>query len=57
MERFVGTKQLNAKPMTRGEYNVLRGWALPDDENCEVVARNKLWELEGYLLRHQRNAS
>lgn len=33
MQEYIGTKRLNAKPMTRGEYNVLRGWTLPADEN------------------------
>lgn len=33
MEKFYGTKQINAKPMTRGDYNQLRGWKLPQDEN------------------------
>lgn len=33
MKQYIGTKTLNAKPMTRGEYNQLRGWTIPDDEN------------------------
>lgn len=33
MTTHVGTKVVHAKPMTRGEYNVLRGWKLPADEN------------------------
>ncbi len=33
MEEYIGTKRLSAKPMTRGEYNILRGWPLPADEN------------------------
>jgi hypothetical protein len=33
MERYIGTKLVNAKPMTRREYNDFRGWALPDDED------------------------
>ena len=32
-QEYYGTKRLNAKPMTRGEYNILRGWTLPADEN------------------------
>jgi len=32
MERYIGVKQVNAKPMTRGDYNTLRGWKLPDNE-------------------------
>lgn len=30
---YVGTKQVIASPMPRGEYNEYRGWPLPADEN------------------------
>lgn len=33
MQKYIGTKTINAKPMTRGEYNALRGWDVPKDEN------------------------
>lgn len=33
MNRFLGIKLVNAKPMTRLEYNKFRGWELPDDED------------------------
>jgi hypothetical protein len=33
MQQFIGTKVINAKPMARGEYNDLRGWNVPEDEN------------------------
>ena len=33
MKQFIGTKIINAKPMTRLEYNEFRGWTLPEDEN------------------------
>ncbi len=33
MEKYIGVKMVDAKPMTRGEYNILRGWELPADEN------------------------
>ncbi|WP_308815558.1 Gp49 family protein [Sphingomonas sp. GV3] len=33
MTRHIGTKVINAKPMTRQEYNDLRGWTLPADED------------------------
>lgn len=33
MRRYIGTKAVNAKPMTRLDYNELRGWRLPDDED------------------------
>lgn len=30
---YIGTKVINAKPMNRLEYNLLRGWQLPTNEN------------------------
>jgi hypothetical protein len=33
MKQFIGTKLVNMRPMTRGEYNAFRGWELPADEN------------------------
>lgn len=33
MKRYIGVKEINAKPMTRGEYNAFRGWTVPADEN------------------------
>lgn len=30
---FIGTKVISAEPMTRGEYNIFRGWTLPANEN------------------------
>ena len=33
MCEFFGTKRVKARPMTRGEYNKFRLWALPADED------------------------
>jgi len=33
LTQYVGTKMVNAKPMTLGEYNEHRGWTIPEDEN------------------------
>ena len=33
MNTYIGTKLINAKPMTRQQYNDFRGWPLPEDEN------------------------
>ena len=30
---YIGTKMINAEPMTRQQYNDFRGWELPADEN------------------------
>lgn len=43
MKTFIGVKLINAKPMTRAEYNVFRGWELPADENGDD---------EGYLVEY-----
>lgn len=43
MKNYIGTKTLNAKPMTRDEYNTLRGWPTPADENGSD---------EGYLVEY-----
>lgn len=33
MKQYIGVKLIHAKPMTRLEYNVYRGWDLPTNEN------------------------
>lgn len=33
MQQYYGVKLINAKPMTRQEYNDFRGWNLPANEN------------------------
>lgn len=40
---YIGTKMVNAEPMTRAEYNAFRGWELPADENGDD---------EGYLVEY-----
>lgn len=32
MQTYIGTKLVKLFPMTRGEYNDYRGWAIPEDE-------------------------
>lgn len=43
MNRYIGVKEINAKPMTRLEYNVFRGWDLPTNENPDD---------EGFLVEY-----
>ena len=43
MNHFIGTKLVNAIPMTRQEYNDFRKWTLPDDEEGSD---------EGYLVEY-----
>lgn len=43
MRQYFGTKRIAAKPMNRQDYNDLRGWKLPADENGAD---------EGYLVEY-----
>jgi hypothetical protein len=43
VQEFYGTKRINAKPMTRAEYNIFRGWELPSNENGDDT---------GYLVEY-----
>lgn len=43
MQLYTGTKQVKAKPMNRADYNTLRGWQLPADEDGTD---------EGYLVEY-----
>jgi hypothetical protein len=43
MQQYIGVKLINAKPMTRLEYNQFRGWELPADENGDDA---------GYLVEY-----
>lgn len=43
MEKFIGIKKIEAEPMTRGDYNDLRGWTIPKDENPAD---------EGYIVKY-----
>lgn len=43
MKQYLGVKLINAKPMTRGEYNTYRNWTFPEDENGDD---------EGYLVEY-----
>lgn len=44
MRQHIGTKIINALPMNRLEYNKLRGWELPSDENGSD---------DGYLVEYK----
>lgn len=51
MKQHIGVKILNAKPMSRGEYNELRGWKTPDSEN-EADAGYLVEYLDGGKANH-----
>lgn len=40
---YIGTKVVHARPMTRGQYNIERGWAVPENENPNDL---------GYLVQY-----
>lgn len=46
MKTYIGTKIINAKPMTRGEYNTYRGWQIPENESPSD---------EGYLVKYDNH--
>lgn len=43
MKTYIGTKIVRAEPLSRQEYNDLRSWHLPEDENGEDA---------GYLVEY-----
>ena len=43
LKEFIGTKIIYAKPMSRLDYNIFRGWELPANENGSD---------EGYLVEY-----
>ena len=43
MDLYIGVKVIKAKPMSRKEYNDLRGWIVPADENPDDT---------GYLVEY-----
>ena len=45
-KKYLGTKQVEAYPMTRGDYNTFRGWTIPTDENPDD---------EGYIVKYNDN--
>ena len=47
MYQYTGTKTLKAKTMTRGEYNVYRGWILENKDPSE----------QGYLVEYPDGGS
>lgn len=43
LEGYIGTKELLAAPLNLGDYNILRGWKIPDNEDPER---------EGYFVQY-----
>lgn len=46
MRQYINVEQVEAKKMTRGDYNNYRSWTVPKDENPAD---------EGYLVKHSDN--
>ncbi|MEE9223068.1 MAG: hypothetical protein V3V40_06385 [Nitrosomonadaceae bacterium] len=43
MKTYTGTKTLDAKPMSLGDYNDYQGWTIPEDQDPKT---------EGYLVEY-----
>lgn len=43
MNKYIGCKLLEAKELTLGEYNKVRGWKIPDNEDPEA---------KGYIVKY-----
>lgn len=46
MASYIGCELIEAESMTRGDYNHLRGWDVPANEDSTD---------EGYLIKHESN--
>lgn len=46
--KYTGTKTLDAVPMSRGEYNTLRGWTIPENEDPNDPGYKVVYE-DGYV--------
>lgn len=47
MEKYIGTKLIEAKPMTRGEFHEYQGVSIPKNDAC--------YNDEGYFVRYPDN--
>lgn len=43
MKKYIGTKLIEAKEITLGEYNNLKGWTIPENEDPNT---------EGYIVKY-----
>jgi hypothetical protein len=46
MKKYIGTKIIDAEPMTLGDYNGYKGWVIPENEDPTR---------EGYLVKYSDN--
>ena len=44
MKTYIGIEEIKAEPMTRGAYNIYRGWQIPTDEDPAD---------KGYIIKHK----
>lgn len=51
MNKFIGTKLLEAMPMTLGEYNKYQGWVMPEDQDPDAEG-NLVEYLDGGKPNH-----
>jgi len=43
MKKYLCIKLVESEPMTRGNYNIFKGWTIPEDENPDD---------EGYKIKY-----
>jgi hypothetical protein len=61
---YIGTQRISARPMTRLEYNALRGWVMPENEDgsdlgyySKDAAGHTTWTPKATFERHFREVS
>lgn len=48
IKKYIGTKMVQAEPMTRGEYNKFKGWQIPENENPDDLGYKVIYP-DGYI--------
>jgi hypothetical protein len=46
VKKYIGTKLIQAKPMSLGDYNIFKGWVIPKNEDPNR---------EGYMVKYSDN--
>lgn len=48
MQKYLGVKMIKAEPLNLGDYNKLRGWEIPDDEDPKAEGYKVVYP-DGYV--------
>ena len=51
MKKYVGVKLIEAKPMTRGDYNNYRGWTIPKKLFYAILMK-KIKNMDYLLMKY-----